>query len=220
MPLSTDDLVAISSLTQYAYTDLAQTVVPDIVIPAEPLNGAAPLNRVPYQKPYIDFIGPGEFNWIRLFQNPSQRVIIELEIFFGARAPELEPPDLSAMVLNLVGFDKAVILCAPDDVTENTPNNYRKLTIKSGSVVPTYRNQGRRTFLDGSGLVVIPLTIIAVSSSPLRTGETARQLTASLLRINTAQTVYQPVITGRITITPLVSARDTDTATGFTGLPE
>lgn len=211
MPLTDTDLITISSLEQLAYTDMGASVVPDIVLPVEPLNSTAPILRAPYQRQYIDFLGGSEFGWSRNFQNPSQRVIIELEIYFGKRAPVSEPPDLSTLKLNMLGFDEVAILCPPDDATDVAPDNFLGLTMVSG-FTPVYKLGGRRQFVDGSGLITIPLTILAVSSSPLKTSETYRTLTVTLQRINSQQTTYYPAITGKITISPLVTARDTAAA--------
>lgn len=213
MPLTEGDLVTISSLTQYAYTDTGLSVVPDIVVPAESLNSTGPLERVPYQHQHIDFIGGGEFTWVNYFQNPSQRVIIELEIYFGKRAPVMVSPDLSNLRLTMLGFDNISILCPPDDATDTPPDNFLGLTKSSIMRAPVYKLGGRRSFVDASGLITIPLTILAVSTTPLRTSETSRQLSVSLQRINTQQTTYYPAITGKITVTPLATARDTAAAT-------
>lgn len=212
MPLVDTDLVTISSLTQYAYTDQGNAIIPDIVVPAEPLNSTDPLKRVPYQHQHIDFIGGGEIGWQRGFRNPSQRVIIELEIYFGKRAPVMTTPDLSALKLNMVGFDNVAIFCPTDDVNDAAPANFMGLTTVSG-FTPVYKIGGRRSFVDGEGLITIPLTILAISSSPLSSLETFRSLAVTLQRINPAQTTYYPVVTGKITATPLATARDIAAAT-------
>lgn len=211
MPLTEGDLVAISALNQLAMTGTGSAVVRDIVTVVEPLNSTDPILRAPYQHQLIEFIGGGEFAITRNFQNPSQRVIIELEIYFGKRAPVMVAPDLSALKLTLNGFDAAVILCPPDDATDAAPANFMGLQTSTTGAL-TYKAGGRRPFVDGSGLITIPLTILAVSSSPLITTETFRALSVFLQRVNASQTVYYPAITGTIKFNPLVSARDTAAA--------
>lgn len=205
MALTPDELVAISDLNNGAIDDTA--VVPDWVMPAEVRGSAAPINSIPYPQHTIDvFGGLLSGTWSLKFQNPLQRVVCDLEIFHGENAPASTPPDLSALQLTVAGFDKAVIFCPAKTVTDTAPANYLGLTVSG--VAPVYKLGGKRRFLEQSGLVVIPLTIILLSTQPLATQETSRTLSVTLKRKNESQMTVAPIVSGMVHSNPLPSARD------------
>lgn len=205
MALTSDELVAISDLTKAVIDDTS--VVPDWVLPGEMRGSAAPINSIPYPQQTIDvFGGLLAGTWSLKFQNPLQRVVCDLEIFHGENAPANTPPDLSALQLTASGFDKAVIFCPARTATDTPPANYFGLTVSG--VTPVYKLGGKRRFLEQSGLVVIPLTIILLSTRPLISAETSRALSVTLKRKNETQMTTAPIISGMVYSNPLPSARD------------
>ncbi|MET5747711.1 hypothetical protein R4T16_12275 [Citrobacter freundii] len=205
MALTPDELVAISDLSKAAIDDSA--VVPDWVLPAEVRGSAAPINGIPYPQHTIDVFG-GLLSgvWSLKFQNPLQRVVCDLEIFHGDNASVLTPPDLSALQLTVTGFDKAVIFCPAKTATDAVPANFLGLGVSG--VTPVYKLGGKRRFLEQSGLVVIPLTVILLSTQPLTSQETSRTLSVTLKRKNESQMNIAPIISGMVHSNPLPSARD------------
>lgn len=205
MALTPDELVAISDLRKAEIDDLS--VVPDWVLPAEVRGSAAPINGIPYPQHTIDVFG-GLLSgvWSLKFQNPLQRVVCDLEIYHGDNAPVLTPPDLSALQLTVTGFDKAVIFCPAKTATDAVPANFLGLGVSG--VTPVYKLGGKRRFLEQSGLVVIPLTVILLSTQPLASQETSRTLSVTLKRKNESQMNIAPIISGMVHSNPLPSARD------------
>lgn len=210
MALTKEEMVAISDLSKAAINDT--DVVPDFLMPAEIRGSSAPINAIPYPQQTVDVFGgllAGE--WSLKFQNPAQRVICDLEVFCGENAPASTPPDLSALQLTVSGFDKAVIFCPAKTITDTAPTNYFGLTV--AGVTPVYRLGGKRRFLEQSGLIVIPLTMILLSTQPLTNQEVNRALSISLKRKNETQTTINPIISGMVYSNPLPSARDIAMAT-------
>ncbi|HIC8437254.1 TPA: hypothetical protein ACW7QV_003349 [Citrobacter braakii] len=205
MALTPDELVAISDLDKAIINDVSE--VPDWVLPAEVRGSSAPINGIPYPQHTIDvFGGLLAGTWSLKFQNPLQRVVCNLEIFHGENAPVSTPPDLSALQMTVTGFDKAVIFCPAKTATDTAPANYFGLAVSG--VTPVYRLGGRRRFLEQSGMVVIPLTMILLSTQPLTSQETSRTLSVSLKRKNESQMTIAPIISGMVHSNPLPSARD------------
>ena len=75
-------------------------------------------------------------------------------------------------------------------------------------VTPVYRLGGKRRFLEQSGMVVIPLTLILLSTQALTSQETSRALSITLKRRNENQMTMAPIISGMVYSNPLPSARD------------
>lgn len=210
MALTPDELVAISDLTKAEIADTS--IVPDWVLPAEVRGSSAPVNGIPYPQHTIDmFGGLLAGTWSLKFQNPLQRVVCDLEIFHGENAPVSTSPDLSALQLTVAGFDKAVVFCPAKTATDTAPANFFGLTVSG--VTPVYKLGGKRRFLEQSGLVVIPLTIILLSTQPLTSQETSRALSVTLKRKNESQMTTAPIISGMVYSNPLPSARDIAQAT-------
>ncbi len=205
MALTQDELVAISDLTGAVINDT--TIVPDWVLPGEVRGSAAPINSIPYPQQTIDvFGGLLAGTWSLKFQNPLQRIVCDLEIFHGDNAPVNTPPDLSALQLTVAGFDKAVIFCPAKTATDTAPANYFGLNVSG--VTPVYKLGGKRRFLEQSGLVVIPLTMILLSTRALTSQETSRALSITMKRKNETQMTTAPIISGMVYSNPLPSARD------------
>lgn len=205
MALTQDELVAISDLTGAVINDT--TVVPDWLLPGEVRGSAAPINSIPYPQQTIDvFGGLLAGTWSLKFQNPLQRIVCDLEIFHGDNAPVNTPPDLSALQLTVAGFDKAVIFCPAKTATDTAPANYFGLNVSG--VTPVYKLGGKRRFLEQSGLVVIPLTMILLSTRALTSQEASRALSITLKRKNETQMITAPIISGMVYSNPLPSARD------------
>ncbi|BBR58924.1 hypothetical protein [Klebsiella sp. WP4-W18-ESBL-05] len=205
MSLTPDELVAISDLESATINDVS--LVPDWVLPAEVRGSDAPINNIPYPQHTIDvFGGLLAGSWALAFQNPLQRVVCELEIFHGENAPVSMPPDLSALELSVTGFDKAVIFCPAKTATDTAPDDYFGLSVSG--VTPVYKLGGKRRFLEQSGLVVIPLTIILLSTQKLSDEEVSRALSVTLKRKDESQTDIAPIISGMVYSNPLPSARD------------
>lgn len=205
MALSQDELIAISDLTKAEMND--SSIVPDWVMPAEIRGSSAPINGIPYPQHTIDVFGgllAGQ--WSLNFQNPLQRVVCDLEIYHGENAPSSEAPDLSALVLTATGFDKAVIFCPAKTTSDPVPTDFMGLTVSG--VTPVYRLGGKRRFLEQSGMIVIPLTIILLSTKDLINQEVSRDLSISLKRKNENQSISTPIISGMVYSNPLPSSRD------------
>lgn len=205
MALTPDELVAISDLDKAVIDD--GTVVPDWIMPAEVRGSAAPINCIPYPQHTIDVFGGLLAGvWSLKFKNPLQRVVCDLEIFHGENSPVSTPPDLSALQLTTTGFDKAVIFCPAKSASDTAPSNFLGLGVSG--VTPVYKLGAKRRFLEQSGLVVIPLTIILLSTQPLTNQETSRTLSVTLKRKNESQMNVAPIISGMVYSNPLPSARD------------
>lgn len=205
MALTPDELVAISDLGKAAIDD--SNIVPDWVIPAEIRGSSTPINGIPYPQHTMEvFGGLLAGTWSLKFQNPLQRVVCDLEIFHGENAPVSTPPDLSALQLTATGFDKAVIFCPAKTATDTVPADFLGLSVSG--VSPVYKLGGKRRFLEQSGLVVIPITIILLSTQPLTSQETSRALSVTLKRKNESQMNVAPIISGMVHSNPLPSARD------------
>ncbi|EPZ7107753.1 hypothetical protein ACXPSQ_005012, partial [Salmonella enterica subsp. enterica serovar Newport] len=108
--------------------------------------------------------------------------------------------------LTVAGFDKAVIFCPAKTATDTVPDNYLNLAVSG--ITPKYKLGGKRRFLEQSGMVVIPLTMILLSTQPLTNQETNRALSVTLKRKNESQLNTAPVISGMVYSNPLPSARD------------
>lgn len=205
MALTPEELVAISDLERATIADT--DIIPDWLMPAEMRGSSAPINCIPYPQHTIDvFGGLLAGSWSLKFQNPLQRIVCDLEIFHGENAPTSTPPDLSALQLTVAGFDKAVIFCPAKTATDSAPSNYLNLAVSG--IAPKYKLGGKRRFLEQSGLVVIPLTMILLSTQPLTSQETSRTLSISLKRKNESQMTTAPIISGMVYSNPLPSARD------------
>ncbi|HCC5980182.1 TPA: hypothetical protein M7904_003472 [Citrobacter freundii] len=205
MALTPEELVAISDLDRATIDD--SSVVPDWLMPAEIRGSSAPISCIPYPQHTIDvFGGLLAGSWSLKFQNPLQRVVCDLEIYHGENAPLSSPPDLSALQLTVSGFDKAVIFCPAKTATDTAPANYLNLGVTG--IAAKYKLGGKRRFLEQSGLVVIPLTMILLSTQPLTNQETSRALSITLKRKNESQMNTAPVISGMVHSNPLPSARD------------
>ncbi|NUL35066.1 hypothetical protein [Kosakonia sacchari] len=210
MPLVSGDLVTISSLQAGKIDD--ENSIPDWVFPAEVRGNALPINNMPYQHQTIDvFSGLMDAAWSVNFDNPLQRMVCDLEIFFGENAPLNMPPDLTTLQLTVAGFSRAVIFTPAKSLTDTVPANYLGLTVNG--VTPVYKFGGKRRYMEQSGLVVIPLRMVLLSTAPLGTSETTRTLSVSLGRLNTTQTATAPIISGMIYTNPLPSSRDVQLAT-------
>ncbi|HAA0781787.1 TPA_asm: hypothetical protein GDL77_01165 [Salmonella enterica] len=205
MALTPEELVAISDLEKATINDSG--VVPDWLMPAEIRGSSTPINSIPYPQHTIDvFGGLLAGSWSLKFQNPLQRVVCDLEIYHGENAPLSTPPDLSALQLTVAGFDKAVIFCPAKTATDTAPDNYLNMAVSG--ITPKYKLGGKRRFLEQSGMVVIPLTMILLSTRPLTNQETNRALSVTLKRKNESQLNTAPVISGMVYSNPLPSARD------------
>lgn len=205
MALTDDELIAISELPK-GKNDNA-TTQPDLITLHEVRGSTDTVFSLPYQHTNIDVFGSGAAgNWTLNFQNPLQRVVLDLEIFFGDHYSEGAAPNLSAITLTLSGFSSGVILCPLLAYDAAVPANYFGLTVSG--MTPTYKAGGKRRRLEQSGGIIFPLTAVLLSENPLTTQETFRALTVGLQRTDESQTVSIPIISGMVYSNPLPSARD------------
>lgn len=204
MPLTDEELIPISELPK-GQNDNA-TLQPDLITLHEVRDSTDEVVALPYQHTNIDVFGGGATGeWSLNFQNPLQRVMLDLEVFFD-RYNEGMPPNLSALTLNVNGFSSGVIFCPLVAYDATSPENYFGLTVSG--VTPAYKQGGKRRRLEQSGGIIIPLTAVLLSEAPLGTSETFRTLSVSLKRTDEAQLVSVPIIGGMVYSNPLPSARD------------
>lgn len=204
MPLTEDELIPISDLPK-GKNDNA-TLQPDLITLHEVRGSTDEVVSLPYQHTNIDVFGGGASGeWSLNFQNPLQRVVLDIEVFFD-RYSEGVPPNLSAMTLTATGFSSGVIFCPLVAYDAATPVDYLGLTVSG--ITPAYKAGGKRRRLEQSGGVIIPLTAVLLSESPLGTSEEYRTLSVSLKRTDETQLVSVPIIGGMVYSNPLPSARD------------
>ena len=205
MALTDDELIAISALPK-GKNDNA-TLQPDLIAPFEVRDSTDSVFALPYQNTNIDVFGGGAAGaWSLNFQNPLQRVVLDLEVFFGDRSAESAPPNLSALTMTLAGFSSGVIFAPATTYDAAAPANYFGLTVSG--LAPVIKLGGKRRRLEQSGQVIIPLVAVLLSENPLTTQETYRTLSVTLKRTDEAQTSVVPIVGGMVYSNPLPSARD------------
>lgn len=205
MALTDDELIAISALP-VGKNDNA-TLQPDLIAPFEVRDSTDSVFALPYQNTNIDVFGGGAAgSWSLNFQNPLQRVVLDLEVFFGDRSAESAPPNLSALTMTLAGFSSGVIFAPATTYDAAAPANYFALTVSG--LAPVIKLGGKRRRLEQSGQVIIPLVAVLLSENPLTTQETYRTLSVTLKRTDETQTSVVPIVGGMVYSNPLPSARD------------
>ncbi|VFS25949.1 Uncharacterised protein [Enterobacter cancerogenus] len=205
MALTDDELIAISALP-VGKNDNA-TLQPDLIAPFEVRDSTDSVFALPYQNTNIDVFGGGAAGtWSLKFQNPLQRVVLDLEVFFGDRSAENAPPNLSALTMTLTGFSSGVIFAPATTYDAAAPANYFGLTVSG--LAPVIKLGGKRRRLEQSGQVIIPLVAVLLSENPLTTQETYRTLSVTLKRTDEAQTSVVPIVGGMVYSNPLPSVRD------------
>lgn len=205
MALTDDELIAISALP-VGKNDNA-TLQPDLIAPFEVRDSTDSVFALPYQNTNIDVFGGGAAgSWSLNFQNPLQRVVLDLEVFFGDRSAESAPPNLSALTMTLTGFSSGVIFAPATTYDAAAPANYFGLTVSG--LAPVIKLGGKRRRLEQSGQVIIPLVAVLLSENPLTTQETYRTLSVTLKRTDETQTSVVPIVGGMVYSNPLPSARD------------
>jgi len=205
MALTDDELIAISALPK-GKNDNA-TLQPDLIAPFEVRDSTDSVFALPYQNTNIDVFGGGAAGaWSLNFQNPLQRVVLDLEVFFGDRSAENAPPNLSALTMTLTGFSSGVIFAPATTYDAAAPANYFGLTVSG--LAPVIKLGGKRRRLEQSGQVIIPLVAVLLSENPLTTQETYRTLSVTLKRTDETQTSVVPIVGGMVYSNPLPSARD------------
>ncbi|MGK0743586.1 hypothetical protein ACSFCX_03790 [Yokenella regensburgei] len=162
---------------------------------------------LPYQNTNIDVFGGGAAGeWSLNFQNPLQRVVLDLEVFFGDHSAENAPPNLSALTLALTGFSSGVIFAPAITYDAAAPADYFGLHVSG--LTPAIKLGGKRRRLEQSGQVIIPLVAVLLSENPLTSQETHRTLSVSLKRTDESQVSVVPIVGGMVYSNPLPSARD------------
>lgn len=205
MALTDDELIAISQLP--SGTNDNATIQADIITLHEVRDTTDTVFSLPYQNTNIDVFGGGaDGEWSLNFQNPKQRVVLDLEVFFGDVSLESTPPNLSALTMTVTGFSSAVIFAPATTYNATAPGNYFGLTV--AGVTPAIKLGGRRRRLEQSGQVIIPLTMVLLSENPLTVTEDYRTLSISLKRTDETQVSVIPIIGGMVYSNPLPSARD------------
>ncbi|TNV22487.1 hypothetical protein FH968_00015 [Buttiauxella sp. B2] len=208
MALTDDELIAISDLP-VGKNDNSNTQ-PDLITLHEVRGTTDSVFALPYQNTNIDVFGGGAAGqWALNFQNPLQRVVLDLEIYFGGRSVESTPPNLSALTLTLTGFSSGVIFAPATTYDAAAPDNYFGLTVTG--LAPVIKLGGKRRRLEQSGQVIIPLVAVLLSENPLTTQEVAqgfRTLSVALKRTDESQTSVVPILGGMVYSNPLPSARD------------
>lgn len=208
MALTDDELIAISDLPVGRNDNSA--IQPDLITLHEVRDTTDSVFALPYQNTNIDVFGGGAAGqWALNVQNPLQRVVLDLEVFFGDLSVESAPPNLSAMTMTLTGFSSGVIFAPATTYDAATPDNYFGLTVSG--LVPVMKLGGKRRRLEQSGQVIIPLVAVLLSENPLTTQEVAqgfRALSVTLKRTDESQSSVIPIIGGMVYSNPLPSARD------------
>lgn len=205
MALTDDELIAISALPKG--TNDNATVQPDLIAPFEVRDTTDSVFALPYQNTNIDVFGGGAAGqWALNFQNPLQRVVLDLEVYFGDRSTENTPPNLSALTLTLTGFSSGVIFAPATTYDAAPPDNYFGLTVSG--LAPVIKLGGKRRRLEQSGQVIIPLVAVLLSENPLTTQEAYRALSVTLKRTDETQSSVIPIVGGMVYSNPLPSARD------------
>jgi hypothetical protein len=203
--LTDDELIAISELPN-GKNDNA-TMQPDLITLHEVRDTTDTVFSLPYQNTNIDVFGGGAAGqWSLNFQNPLQRVVLDLEVFFGDLSAESAPPNLSALTMTLTGFSSGVLFSPATAYNAAAPADF--FGLKVAGLTPVIKLGGKRRRLEQSGQVIIPLVAVLLSENPLTTQETFRTLSVALKRTDETQTSVVPIIGGMVYSNPLPSARD------------
>ncbi|CNH53461.1 hypothetical protein [Yersinia pekkanenii] len=204
MAITEDELIAISELPSGAVANSA--IQPDLITLHELRGSIEQVVSLPYQHTLVDVFGGNDSGlWSQSFQNPLQRVVLDLEIFFDT-AVENVPPNLSALTLTLSGFSAGSIFTPATTASAAAPVNFFGLNI--AGISPKIKLGGRRRRLEQSGQVIIPLTAILLSTTPLTSQEQNRVLSVKLERTDKSQQTIIPIISGMVYANPLPSQRD------------
>lgn len=205
MPLTDDELIPISDLPKGQNQNA--TLQPDIITLHEVRDTTDSVFALPYQNTTIDVFGGADVGtWSLNFQNPLQRVVLDVEIFFGNHYSEGVAPNLSSLELTLTGFSSCALFAPLDSYDAQTPDNYFGLAVTGAT--PVIKPGGKRRRLEHTGQIVFPLTAVLLSDTPLTASETHRSLSVTLQRKDPSQTVSVPVIGGMVYSNPLPSDRD------------
>ncbi|HEY3591915.1 MAG TPA: hypothetical protein VGL07_17880 [Buttiauxella sp.] len=205
MTITEDELIAISALP--AGKNDNATLQPDLITLHEVRDSADSVFALPYQNTNIDVFGGGAAGqWSLNFQNPLQRVVLDLEVYFDGLSVESAPPNLSALTMTLAGFSSGVLFAPATAYNAAAPANFFGLTVSG--LAPVIKLGGKRRRLEQSGQVIIPLVAVLLSESPLTTQETFRTLSVTLKRTDESQASVVPIIGGMVYSNPLPSARD------------
>lgn len=208
MALTDDELIAISALPVGKNDN--GTTQPDLITLHEVRDTTDSVFALPYQNTNIDVFGGGAAGqWALNVQNPLQRVVLDLEVFFGDRSAESAPPNLSAITMTVAGFSSGAIFAPATTYDAVAPADYFGLTVSG--LAPVIKLGGKRRRLEQSGLVIIPLVAVLLSENPLTTQEVAqgfRTLSVTLKRTDETQSSVVPIIGGMVYSNPLPSARD------------
>jgi hypothetical protein len=203
--ITEDELIAISALP--AGKNDNATLQPDLITLHEVRDSADSVFALPYQNTNIDVFGGGAAGqWSLNFQNPLQRVVLDLEVYFDGLSVESAPPNLSALTMTLAGFSSGVLFAPATAYNAAAPANFFGLTVSG--LAPVIKLGGKRRRLEQSGQVIIPLVAVLLSESPLTTQETFRTLSVTLKRTDESQASVVPIIGGMVYSNPLPSARD------------
>lgn len=204
MAITEDELIAISELPSGTVANAL--IQPDLITLHERRGSVEQVVSLPYQHTLVDVFGGNDSGlWSQTFQNPLQRVVLDLEIFFDT-AIENVPPSLSALTLTLSGFSAGSLFVPAISASVAAPANFFGLNVSG--LNPKIKLGGRRRRLEQSGQVIIPLTAILLSTTPLTSQEQNRMLSVQLERTNNAQQTIIPIISGMVYANPLPSQRD------------
>lgn len=204
MAITEDELIAISELPSGTVANAL--IQPDLITLHERRGSVEQVVSLPYQHTLVDVFGGNDSGlWSQTFQNPLQRVVLDLEIFFDT-AIENVPPNLSALTLTLSGFSGGSLFVPATSASAAAPANFFGLNVSG--LNPKIKLGGRRRRLEQSGQVIIPLTAILLSTTPLTLQEQNRMLSVRLERTNNSQQTIIPIISGMVYANPLPSQRD------------
>ncbi|HEN3600178.1 TPA: hypothetical protein U5E25_001618 [Yersinia enterocolitica] len=204
MAITEDELIAISELPSGTVANAL--IQPDLITLHERRGSVEQVVSLPYQHTLVDVFGGNDSGlWSQTFQNPLQRVVLDLEIFFDT-AIENVPPNLSALTLTLSGFSSGSLFVPATGASVAAPTNFFGLNVSG--LNPKIKLGGRRRRLEQSGQVIIPLTAILLSTTPLTSQEQNRMLSVRLERTNNSQQTIIPIISGMVYVNPLPSQRD------------
>lgn len=147
-----------------------------------------PVYNLPYQyaQDYhfyttnIATLTAGGVTWAATFQDPLQRVLLDIEIVAQDDNAAWLGGSLTGFQITTVGLD-GYCLYTPVQAGVNSANNIYGLTVTSGApITQGDYPMGQQYRFNAEGRLVFPVKILFISSKPLAVGEESRKLSVNL----------------------------------------
>ncbi|EAA2649165.1 hypothetical protein AB1226_001024 [Salmonella enterica subsp. enterica] len=208
MALEDDDLISIDALTPGTINNTASTIPSQLGVHMTQGN-QDPVYSLPYQhtQPFriYDLEGDGT-TWSRVFQYPKQRLILDIEMSALDTASNMgwQAAILADYEIQTTGVDCCGMYIPLVPAATSCPTDIYGLTVNTPKVKSWFTGEQYR--LGADGRVIIPVRIMFLSTSPLKTTENSREITIKIVRKTTSYRTF--FASGVIHVNPLPSAAD------------